>query len=222
MTFDDIRKILVVGAGPMGQKITLQCARCGYEVVAFDAVPKSLENARGRIPAYAAGLVADGKMTPEESEAALSRIRYTSNPEDGADADLVSESVFEDPDLKAKVFAQLNAVSKPETVITTNTSTRLPSMYAEATGRPVRFTALHFLGVLDHNLVDIMPHPGIAPEIVELLTAFVRRIRQVPLVFKKGYPGYVSNASRPGLSPLRLSGRRSRGIAPTPSGRKDP
>ncbi|HOB52440.1 MAG TPA: 3-hydroxyacyl-CoA dehydrogenase NAD-binding domain-containing protein [Acidobacteriota bacterium] len=194
MTIDDIRKILVVGTGTMGQKIALQCARYGYEVVAYDAVPKSLENAKGRIPAFAADLVARGTMKPEESEAAIARIRYSSDPRDGADADLVSESIFEDPDLKAKVFAQLNALCKPQTVFTTNTSTLLPSMYAEATGRPDRFAALHFLGVIDHRLVDIMPHPGTAPEIVELLTAFARRIRQVPLVLKKENPGYVSNA----------------------------
>ena len=194
MKIDDIRRILVVGTGTMGQKIALQCARYGYQVVAYDAVPQSLENARTRIPAFAADLVAQEKMTLEASRAALSRIRYSSNPRDGADADLVSESVFEDPDIKAEVFTQLNAVCKPETVFTTNTSTLLPSMFAEATGRPDRFAALHFLGVIDHQLVDIMPHPGTSPEILELLTAFARRIRQVPLVLKREYPGYVSNA----------------------------
>lgn len=194
MDIDDIRKILVVGTGTMGQKITLQCARFGYEVVAYDAFPKSLENARVKIPAFAADLVAKQKMTPEASEAALSRIRYTSRPEDGADADLLSESVVEDPDLKAKIFAQFNQVCKPETVFTTNTSTLLPSMYAEATGRPARFAALHFYGVFDHELADVMPHPGTSSEIVELLAAFAKRIKQVPLIFKKEYPGYVANA----------------------------
>ena len=193
MKIEEIRKILVVGTGTMGQKIALQCARFGYAVVAYDPVPKSLENARERIPAFAAGLVAKQKMTPEESSAALSRIHYTSRPEDGADADLLSESVFEDPGLKAKVFAQFNGICKPAAVFTTNTSTLLPSMYAEATGRPARFAALHFYGVFDHQLIDVMPHPGTAPEIVELLTAFAKRIKQVPLVFRREYPGYVAN-----------------------------
>jgi len=194
MKIDDIRKILVVGIGTMGQKIALQCARCGYDVVAYDAFPKSVENARGKIPAFAAELVAQQKMTPDESNAALSRIHYTSNPEDGADADLLSESVIEDPDVKAKVFAQFNQVCQPKAIFTTNTSTLLPSMYAEATGRPAQFAALHFLDVFTRNLVDIMPHPGTAPEIVELLADFAKRIKQVPLIFKKEYPGYVSNA----------------------------
>ena len=107
-------------------------------------------------------------MTPETSAAALSRIRYTSRPEDGADADLLSESVYEDPDLKAKVFAQFNGICHPKTVFTTNTSTLLPSMYAEATGRPAQFAALHFYGVFDHNLADVMPHPGTSPETIAL------------------------------------------------------
>lgn len=193
MKVDDIRKILVVGTGTMGQKIALQCARFGYEVIAYDAFSKSVENARVKIPALAAELVAQQKMTPEASEAALSRIHYTSRPEDGADADLLSESVLEAPDLKAKVFSQFNQVCEPKTIFTTNTSTLLPSMYAEATGRPAQFAALHFLGVFEANLVDVMPHPGTSPETVELLAAFAKRIKEVPLVLKKEYPGYVSN-----------------------------
>lgn len=204
MKVDDIRKVLVVGTGTMGQKIALQCARFGYEVVAYDAFPKSLENAQVKIPAFAAELVTQQKMTPEASEAALSRISYTSRPEDGADADLLSESVREDPDLKAKVFAQFHQICQPKTVFTTNTSTLLPSMYAEATGRPAQFAALHFLDVFVRNLVDVMPHPGTSPEIVELLAAFAKRIKQVPLVFKKEYPGYVSNAIFEGANSVAI------------------
>jgi len=194
MKVDDIRKILVVGMGKMGQMIALQCARCGYEVVAYDAFSKSLENARVKIPALAAELVAQQKMTLEASETALSRIHYTSRQEDGADADLLSESVLEDVELKAKVFGQFHQICQPKTVFTTNTSTLLPSMWAEATGRPAQFAALHFLDAFEAPLVDIMPHPGTSPEIVELLAAFAKRIKQVPLVIKKEYPGYVSNA----------------------------
>lgn len=194
MKADDIRKVLVVGTGTMGQKIALQCARFGCDVIAYDPQAKSLENARLKIPAFAADLVAKQKMTSEAAAAALSRILYTSRPEDGAGADLLSESVFEDPDVKGKVFAQFNKICRPETVFTTNTSTLLPSMYAAATGRPDRFCALHFYGVFDHQLIDVMPHPGTSPEIVELLTAFSKRIKQVPLVFQKEHPGYVANA----------------------------
>ena len=194
MNLEDIRRILVVGTGTMGQRIALQCARYGYEVIAYDCSAESLAIAKAKIPVDAAELVAQQRMTPEESAAALARITYTLNPEDGATADLVSESVYEDPKLKAEVFARFNTICPPHTIFTTNTSTLLPSMYAAATGRPAQFAALHFYWVWDGNMADVMPHPGTSPETLELLAAFAKGIGQVPLVFKKEVPGYVGNA----------------------------
>jgi 3-hydroxybutyryl-CoA dehydrogenase len=193
MNIDDIRHVLVVGTGTMGQKIALQCARFGYEVIAYDGFAKSLETARARIPDYAADLVTQGLMTSEGAEAALARITYTQRQEDGAKADLVSESVFEDPALKGEILAQLNVICPPHTLFTTNTSTLLPSMFAAATGRPDKFAALHFYGVWTKSLADIMPHPGTSAETLALLVAFARRIGQVPTLLKREYPGYIGN-----------------------------
>lgn len=93
------------------------------------------------------------------------------------------------------MFAQFNEICPPHTIFTTNTSTLLPSTYADATGRPERFAALHFHQLVwDANLVDIMPHASTKPETVELLAAFARRIDQVPLVLKKESAKYVMNA----------------------------
>jgi len=193
MNIGDIRQVLVVGTGTMGQKIALQCARFGYQVTAYDAFAKSLDLAKARIPDYAAGLVDQHLMTSEEAAAALSHIAYTLNPEAGAQADLISESVLEDPDLKGKIFSQFNAICPPHTLFTTNTSTLLPSMFAAATGRPDRFAALHFYGVWIKNLADIMPHPGTSAETLSLLMAFAKRIGQVPTLLRKEYPGYIGN-----------------------------
>jgi 3-hydroxybutyryl-CoA dehydrogenase len=108
---------------------------------------------------------------------------------------VLSESIPEDPDLKASVFAQFHPLCPPHTIFTTNTSSLVPSMYAEATGRPAQFAAFHFYQyVWDANLVDIMPHPGTSPQTMEVLQAFSRRIGQIPLVLKKENPGYVMNA----------------------------
>ncbi|HPB75231.1 MAG TPA: 3-hydroxyacyl-CoA dehydrogenase [Chromatiaceae bacterium] len=193
MHIDDIRHILVVGTGTMGQKIALQCARFGYEVTAYDASAKSLDTAKAKIPEHAADVVAQQLMTADEATAALSRITYTLDPEKGAKADLISESVIEDPELKGKVFAQFNSICPAHTLFTTNTSTLLPSMFAAATGRPDKFAALHFYGVWIQNLADIMPHPGTSPETLALLVAFAKRIGQVPILLKKEYPGYIGN-----------------------------
>ena len=100
----------------------------------------------------------------------------------------------EDPALKGRVFAELNALCPARTIFTTNTSTLLPSMFAAATGRPDRFVALHFhLPVWDANVADVMAHAGTAPEVVETVTGFARRIGQIPILSAKEQPGYVFN-----------------------------
>ena len=144
----DIRCVLIVGAGTMGQQIGLQCAMHGYEVLVYDIAPDALEAARAQINAYAAQLVDRMRLAPSESSAALARIRFTANPADADRADLVSESVPEDPALKAKVFAQLNKICPSHTIFTTNSSSLVPSMFAAATGRPAQFAALHFHSVV--------------------------------------------------------------------------
>jgi 3-hydroxybutyryl-CoA dehydrogenase len=191
----DIRCVLIVGAGTMGQQIGLQCATHGYEVVVYDIAPEALEAARAQVKAYAAQLAGQMRMTGSEADAALARIRFSADPADAARADLLSESVPEDPALKAKVFAQFNQLCPPHTIFTTNSSSLIPSMFAAATGRPAQFAALHFHSyVWDSNVVDIMPHPGTSPETVEVLNAFARRIGQIPIVLKKENYGYVFNA----------------------------
>jgi 3-hydroxybutyryl-CoA dehydrogenase len=85
-------------------------------------------------------------------------------------------------------------------VFTTNTSSLVPSMFAEASGRPGQFAALHFHGyVWVSNVVDIMPHPGTAPETLELLEAFARRIGQIPIRLERENNSYVFNTLRNAL-----------------------
>jgi 3-hydroxybutyryl-CoA dehydrogenase len=195
MNVEDLRRVLVVGSGTMGQQIALQCAMHGYEAIAYDVAAAALETAAAQIQTYAEQLVRQQRLTPDEAKAAVARIRFTTDPAEAARADLLSESIPEDPDLKARVFAQFNALCPPHTLFTTNTSTLVPSMYAAATGRPGQFAALHFYQyVWDAKLVDVMPHPGTLPETVQVLEAFVKRLGLVPLVFKKEHPEYVVNA----------------------------
>jgi 3-hydroxybutyryl-CoA dehydrogenase len=195
MKIEDVRCVLIVGAGTMGQQIGLQCAMHGYKVVVYDIVPEALEAANAQIKAYVAHLVSQTRLTRSESDAVLARLSFTTNPADAARADLISESVPEDPALKAKVFAQFNKLCPPHTIFTTNTSSLVPSMFADATGRPAQFAALHFhTYVWDSNVVDIMPHPGTSPETVKLIYAFARRIGQIPILLKKENHGYVFNA----------------------------
>lgn len=196
MEAQDIRCVLIIGSGTMGQEIGLQCAMHGYNVVLYDIAPNILETAMSRLKEYVSQFIVEERLTREESDATLARISMTTNPDQAAKGvDLISESVPEDHKLKRKVFAQFNELCPPHTIFTTNSSTLVPSMLAKATGRPKQFAALHFhLHVWESNVVDIMPHPGTSEETVALLHDFAKRIGQIPICLKKESRGYVFNA----------------------------
>ena len=109
------------------------------------------------------------------------------------DIDIVSESVPEDPKLKGEIFSKIHGACPERTIFTTNTSTLLPSMFAQATGRPEKLAALHFHDVRISTIVDVMPHPGTSRETVELVRDFAVRIGQTPIVMERESPGYVFN-----------------------------
>ncbi len=195
MQIEDIRRVAVVGAGTMGQQIAFQCAGHGFDVVVYDVDPTALEQAGARIDTYAGGLEAAGIITAERRTSARARITLTPDlAAAAAEADLLSEAVPEDPDLKGSVLAEFHAACPSRTVFMTNTSTLVPSQFAKASGRPDRLLALHFhLPVWVNNLVDVMPHAGTDPEATQLVLAFARRIGQVPIELHREYNGYVFN-----------------------------
>ena len=195
MKIEDVQNVLIVGSGTMGRQIGLQCVLHGYAVTLYDIQPAALEAAVIQIKSYADQMVANG-ASEAQVMAALGRINTTASLADAAaDADLVSESVLENPALKGEVFARLNAVCPAHTIFTTNTSSLKPSQFAAATGRPARFCAFHFhQPVWTSNVVDIMPHPGTSPEVVDLLLAFARCIDQIPIFLHKESANYVFNA----------------------------
>jgi 3-hydroxybutyryl-CoA dehydrogenase len=196
MRIEDVRRVTVLGGGTMGQQIGFQCAGHGYDVVIYDIDPAALEAAEERINVYAAGLVTAGIVTSDLRASAQARITLTSDLGAAArEADLVSEAVPEDPDLKGRVLAEFNVACPPRTIFMTNTSTLLPSQFAKASGRGDRLLALHFhLPVWVNNLADVMPHPGTAPAVTRLVLAFARRIGQVPIELRREHNGYVFNS----------------------------
>ncbi len=193
---DEIRRVLIVGSGTMGQQIGFQCAGHGVDVMLFDTDPAVLESARERLGGYGDYLVGEGALSAERRDEALARLTTSSDlAAVAAEADLVSEAVPEDPKLKGRVFAELHGLCPPRTIFATNTSTLLPSQFADLTGRPDHLIALHFhLPVWVNNLADVMPHAGTAPEVTACVLRFARRIGQVPIELKREHNGYVFNA----------------------------
>ncbi|MFZ0380795.1 MAG: 3-hydroxyacyl-CoA dehydrogenase [Solirubrobacteraceae bacterium] len=207
MQIDDVRRVAIVGAGTMGQQIGFQCAGHGYNVVLYDVDAAALEAAEQRIETYARGLEGGGAITSELRDSAQARITLTTDLATAAqDADLLSEAVPEDPDLKGRVLARFNAACPPRTIFMTNTSTLVPSQFAKASGRADRLLALHFhLPVWINNLADGMPHPGTAPDVTQLVLAFARRIGQLPVELHREHNGYVFNSMYSALNSAAIT-----------------
>lgn len=193
MTIDEVRTVLYVGAGTMGCANSLVAAVAGYDVVLHDARADALDAVAHRHDEIAAFLVNVGFCSPEDIAAARARVSTETDLERAAaNADLVSESVFEDLDLKRHVHRALDRVAPPHTVLTTNTSALLVSDIEDAVDRGDRFAALHsHLGSL---LVDIVGGPRTSPATIDLLRRYVESLGAIPLVLRREHPGYVFNA----------------------------
>lgn len=206
-----IKNVLILGAGTMGLQIGLVCAGSGFEVCIYDIADSALQWAEKAIRPLAERLAERNRLGGADAGAGIARVRFTNHPETaGESADLVSESVPEDPALKKRVFARFNAICPEHTIFTTNTSTLIPSMLAEATGRPDRFAALHFHDCALTNIVDVMPHPKTSADTVRTILSFCRAIGQYPIELKREQHGYVFNAMLTELlgSALSLASRQ--------------
>ncbi|MDY0132996.1 MAG: 3-hydroxyacyl-CoA dehydrogenase [Desulforegulaceae bacterium] len=189
-----INNVLILGAGTMGQQIGLQSAVSGFNVTIYDINEDFIKKAEERLPKLAKKIAASGRFSREAAEEGIKRIKFTTDPDEaGKNTDIISESVPEDPKLKGKVFAQFNTICPEHTVFTTNSSTLVPSMFADASGRPEKLAALHFHDLQLTNLVDIMPHPKTSEETLEIVRQFTKDIDHYAIELKKEYNGYVFN-----------------------------
>ncbi len=191
----DIKNILILGSGTLGLRIALASVLNGYKVTIYDIREEAFEQAKKIQDELIKMLLKAGTISHEDSKKALQNQTFTTDAKlAAADADLVSESVTEDLELKKKVWAQFGELCPKKTIFTTNTSSLLPSLYAEATGRPERFCALHFHDVFYANVVDIMPNPQTESWIIDLLKAYGESIQQTVVIMKRESPGYIFNA----------------------------
>ena len=191
-----IKNVTVLGAGVLGAQIALVTANRGFNVVSWDINDEALQAASKRFDTFGAQMVAELEDTTEESMAeARRRLRQTSDLEEAVrEADLVIEAVPEKLEIKKDVWDRVAKAAPAEAVFATNTSTLLPSLFAESTGSPERFLALHFANhIWLQNTAEIMPHAGTDLKYVDVLEEFAEQIGMVPVKLKKEQPGYILN-----------------------------
>ena len=146
-----IKRIAVLGAGQMGNGITQVAACAGYAVTMVDIEQSFVDRGLATIEKSLAKLVSKERMTQEDADAARGRITTAIDRQACADCDLVVEAVPEILSLKQEIFAELDQICKPETILASNTSSISISTIAEATNRPEQVIGMHFM-----NPVPIM------------------------------------------------------------------
>jgi 3-hydroxyacyl-CoA dehydrogenase len=190
-----IQHLTVIGAGVLGGQIAWHSAYKGKTVVAYDPFPESLEKARLAHAQYAQIYQAELGASAADIEATRGRLSYSSELASAvAKAELVIEAVPEVPEIKHAVYKDLAAAMPAQAILATNSSTLLPRDFAQASGRPQKYCALHFANMIwALNVVEVMAHPGTSRETLETVTRFAIDIGQVPIAVRKEQNGYVLN-----------------------------
>jgi len=144
MRAEDVRTVGVVGCGLMGSGIAEVAARAGQDVVVLETSEELLQRGRGRIESSTGKAVERGRLTADDRDAVLGRIRGTTEVEDLAGADLVIEAATEDHATKVGMFRRLDEVTRPEVILASNTSSIPIADLGAATSRPDKVLGMHF------------------------------------------------------------------------------
>jgi 3-hydroxybutyryl-CoA dehydrogenase len=189
----DIKHIAVIGAGTMGNGIAQVCATYGHQVTLIDIVPEQLERAMTSINKSVEKLHSKGRLTDEQREAALSNITTATEVAAAADADLVIEAVVENLEIKQRVFAELDELTRPEVILASNTSSISLTELGAATRRPDKVIGMHFMNPVPlMKLVEVIRGLETSDKTTGTVVALSEKLGKTP-VEAQDYPGFISN-----------------------------
>jgi 3-hydroxyacyl-CoA dehydrogenase len=191
-----IRTVCIVGAGTMGMGIATACANAGLDVVLTDATADALDAGMAGIRKNYETSAARGRLTPDAVGERIARIRPVSSSDflgHPVSSDIVIEAVFEDLALKQQVFRELDAATRPDCILATNTSTLDIDEIASATTRPQAVVGLHFFSPAQvMRLVEIVRGRATSGEVLASAAGFAKQLRKLGVVVGNG-PGFVGN-----------------------------
>lgn len=190
------KNITVAGSGVLGSQIAFQTAYKGFKVSVYDISDEAIEKAKERMKYLQSRYTQDLGASENELNQTLARISfYTDLSEAVKDADFLIEAVPEVVQIKTDFYKQLAKVAPEKTVFATNSSTLLPSQFADVTGRPEKFLALHFANeIWKNNTAEVMKHPSTNEKTFEDVMEFAKAIGMVALPLYKEQPGYILNS----------------------------
>jgi 3-hydroxyacyl-CoA dehydrogenase / enoyl-CoA hydratase / 3-hydroxybutyryl-CoA epimerase len=176
-------KVVVLGAGMMGAAIAYVCAKSGLEVVLKDVDQAAADRGKGYSEKLLAKAIERGRSTQEQADELLARITATTDPAAADGAELVIEAVFEDPKVKAEVFAEIEPHLAPDALLGSNTSTLPITSLAEGVSRPADFIGLHFFSPVDKMpLLEIIKGEQTSDETLYRALDVAKLIKKTPIV----------------------------------------
>jgi len=190
----EIKKIGVVGAGTMGNGIAQVAALIGCEVIMRDVEERFVQNGLKNIDRFLSKSVEKGKMTEDQKQGVLGRIKGTTSLADLAEVDFVIEAVIEDMNLKRSVFKDLDGICRADVILATNTSSMSITEIAVATQRPEKVVGMHFFNPVPlMRLVEVIRGFHTNDEAVQVTTELAKKMGKETVEVKIDSPGFIVN-----------------------------
>jgi 3-hydroxybutyryl-CoA dehydrogenase len=190
---DGIKKVTVIGGGTMGNGIAHTAAATGFDVTLIDVSEEILQRAVSTITSNLQRGVDKGKMTADERDATLGRIRAVSDLGAASESDIVIEAILESLDAKTQVFKQLDAITRPECILASNTSSISITKIAAATKRPEQVIGMHFMNPVPvMTLVEVIRGIATSDQTYRAVEELSKQMGKTPIEVND-YPGFISN-----------------------------
>jgi len=189
----EIKKIGVVGCGAMGSGVAQVCAQSGYQVVVSEISEELLKKGLAFIDKGLSKAVERGKLSQEDKDATLSRLKGTTTTKDFSDCNLVIEAAIENLDLKKKIFAELDGICPKDAILATNTSCLSVIDIAKATKRIDKVLGLHFFNPAPiMKLLEIVKTIATSDEVLETAKDFGKTLGKTTVIAPDA-PGFIVN-----------------------------
>jgi len=188
-----IKTVGVIGAGTMGNGIAQVFAQSGFTVRLVDVAQPMLDRARTTIEKSLGKFVEKGKLTTADRDAMLARLTTTTSVDDLGDADYVVEAIVEDAPVKQALFHSLDALTRPDVILASNTSSISITLLGAATGRPDRVLGMHFMNPVPlMTLVEMIRGQATSAETMATAAELAKTLGKTP-VEAADYPGFIAN-----------------------------
>lgn len=199
MKAENLKTIVVIGAGAMGRQIAMNTALNGrgqgYQVILCDTFKAALETSEKWVIDYLDSRVEKSRLTKAEAHLTSSNLILSEDVQwAAAQADFIIEAVVEDLEVKRQLFETISKLCRPDTILSTNSSNIVSSKLADVTTNPDRLLNVHYFNpALVMNLVELVKGPHTSDEAVETARQFAINTGKTPIVINKEIAGFIAN-----------------------------